>query len=76
MAIESQYLNLMSLDLGLVGVDRDGLRMESFVVIQHQNLSIPNMETTKNSSRIKILKNFSILERPESLKSLESKERE
>ena len=60
----------MSLDLGLVGVDRDGLHMESSAVTQLLNLLIPNMETTKNSSRIKILKNFSILERLESKKGI------
>ena len=70
MAIESQYqnFNFSLLDLGLVGEDRDGPRMESSAVIQLLNLLIRNMETIKNSSHMKNSKDFLTLERPESKK--------
>ena len=63
------FIIFTSRNLGLVGEGQDGHPMESFAVIPRPSSSIQNTEIIKNSSLIKILKNFLIPERYESKKA-------
>ena len=60
------FITFTSRNLGLVGEGQDGHRMELFAVIPRPSLSIQNIQIIKNSSLIKILKNFLRPERYES----------